>query len=183
MAQVIVSWMDTRRFTQSDRNLAFHRSDAAFNYRVAAIFQLDGHVLLHRARTDDYWALPGGRPHHFESAPAALRREMLEEFGELVEVGNLAAVIEVVFATTHEINLCFEAELPTVSRLRDVTIVHGGEEAGVPLIFKWLPVDGLDKERILPRPVPPTIIGMANGCDYWFDDERRTTEHRPNERE
>lgn len=175
--------MDTRQFTQSDRNLAFHRSDAVFNYRVAAIFRLDGHVLLHRARTDDFWALPGGRPHLFESAPAALRREMLEEFGEIVEVGKLAAVIEVVFELTHEINICFEAELPTDSRLRDLTIEHDGDEEGISLVFKWLPMKDLDKQRVLPRPVAAAVTSMSNGCDYWFDDERQVIEHQPSERE
>jgi 8-oxo-dGTP pyrophosphatase MutT (NUDIX family) len=166
--------MESRLFTQSGRNLTFQHQDAVFNYRVAAIFRLDSHVLLHRVITDDFWALPGGRPHHFESAPEALRREMREEFGETVEVARLSAVIEVVFLPVHEIDLCFEATLPPDSRLRDLTVEHAGNEENLPLIFKWFPIAALQNERILPRPVTTAITNRAEGCDYWFDDERQS---------
>lgn len=95
--------LETKHFTQSANNLTFSSPDATFNCRVVAVIRRGGHVLLHRAITDEHWALPGGRPHHFESAAAALRREMREEIGETVVVGDLCAVVEVVFETTHEL--------------------------------------------------------------------------------
>lgn len=168
--------MDTRQFTQSGRNLLFRHEHAVINFRVAAIVHLNDHVLMHRAEPDDFWALPGGRPHHFESAREALRREMEEEFGEQVTVGKLAAVIEVVFETTHEIDLCFDSELPVDSRLRDLTVEHEGDEEGIPLVFKWIPIAALHEERILPRPVTAAITSRSEGCDYWFDDERQAAD-------
>lgn len=164
--------MVVKPFTQADGNLVFESPDATFNYRVAAVIRLGGYVLLHRALSDDFWALPGGRPHHFESAPDALRREMREEFGESVSVGALCAVIEVHFAQVHEVNLCFDVALPRDSRLRDLEIEHAGEEVGIPLVFRWFREDRLHAIRLLPRPVAAALTRRPNGCGYWFDDER-----------
>lgn len=45
-------------------------------------------MLLHKAEDDDFWALPGGRSQPLEPATATLRREMVDERGQ---VGDLAA--------------------------------------------------------------------------------------------
>lgn len=166
------SRLETRHFTQSDDNLQFSSTDATFNCRVVAVIRRGKHVLLHRAISDDHWALPGGRPHHFESAAAALRREMREEIGEAVEVGELRAVIEAVYAIVHEINICFDAFLPADTRLGDVTVEHRGDEEDVPLIYRWFREDELHDLYLLPRPVAAMLTAPRDRCDYWFDDER-----------
>lgn len=165
--------MRTRQFTQHGFDLNFRNPHAEFNYRIVAVFRLDGHVLVQRGHTDDFWALPGGHSHYFESAPDALRREMREEMGEDVEVGALAAVIEVVFGAVHEVNLCFDAALPAGSRLRDISTDHEGDEFGTRLIFRWIAIEDVQRERILPGPVAAMIAAPSAKCDYWFDDERR----------
>ena len=53
----------------------------SFNYRIVGVAVRGDEVLLHRAVTDDFWALPGGRAELLEPAEATLRREMREELG------------------------------------------------------------------------------------------------------
>ena len=69
--------------------LVFDTGQGLFNYRVAGICAHDGHVLLHRAESEDFWNLPGGRPERGEAPAAALARAMQKEIGLSVEVGRL----------------------------------------------------------------------------------------------
>lgn len=164
--------MEFRQFTQVGRNLTFDSPEGTFNLRVAAIIRCNDHVLLHRALADDFWALPGGRPQHFESAKDALRRELREEIGEMVTVGDLVTIIEVHFEQTHEIDLCFEVTLPNDSRLRELDVEHDGDEFGVPLLYRWFSEDQLTSLRLLPRPVADALTRRRAQRVYWFDDER-----------
>ena len=69
--------------------ITFARGPLRFNYRVVGIAINDGRVLLHRAETDDFWALPGGRAELMEPASVTLQREMQEELGIEVQVLRL----------------------------------------------------------------------------------------------
>ena len=164
--------MGTKEFTQSEDNLHFSSPDVSFVCRAIAVIRSHGHVLLHRAVTDDFWALPGGRPHHFESAPRAVRREMLEELGETVEVGDLCAVVEIVYANVHEMDFCFDVILPPGSRLHDLNSEHRGDEGDVELVYRWFPEDELRSIYLLPRTMAAMLTSRLDGCAYWFDDER-----------
>jgi 8-oxo-dGTP pyrophosphatase MutT (NUDIX family) len=59
--------------------ITFARENVWFALRVAGVAIHDGHVLLHRAECDDFWALPGGRAELLEPAAESLIREMQEE--------------------------------------------------------------------------------------------------------
>lgn len=48
--------------------ICFETENGRFNLRSAAVVILDDHVLIHRAREDDFWALPGGRVELFETS-------------------------------------------------------------------------------------------------------------------
>ena len=65
---------------------------------VGAIVVRDGSLLLVRRGRDPgrgLWSLPGGRVEAGESLSEAVRREVKEETGVDVEVGDLAGVFEV----------------------------------------------------------------------------------------
>ena len=74
--------------------ITFVRNNVRFGLRVAGIAIHKGHVLLHRAECDDFWALPGGRGELLEPAVAALKREMKEEMDADVTVVRLLWVLE-----------------------------------------------------------------------------------------
>lgn len=59
----------------------------------AAIFR-GGRVLWARRADSGLWELPGGKREPGESLPACLRREIAEELGVAVEVGELLGVEE-----------------------------------------------------------------------------------------
>lgn len=131
--------------TKSRALRAARRSgDHAIEVIVRGVWIERGCVLLARSRDKGYLALPGGHVEFDESAAAALEREILEETGERVEVGNLALVTENAYATRkrrhHEINLVFHVERP-VSRT-----VSARRGEGPPLIrprepdiaFEWI---------------------------------------------
>ena len=72
--------------------------DYSFNYRIVGVALHDGHVLLHRGESEDFWTLPGGRAELGEPAEETLRREMREELGVEVEVERLLWVVENFFS-------------------------------------------------------------------------------------
>ena len=79
----------------------------------------DGHFLACRNDASGYFYLPGGHVEFGESSSSALARELIEECGLDVEVGELRLVTEGAFTTRgkrhHEVNLVFHVKHP-VSR-------------------------------------------------------------------
>ena len=97
--------------------ITYTEGSRRFNYRIAAVFIDEGHLLVHRAETDPFWALPGGRAEMRELAADTVRREMREELGiglaELREAGR----VEVTGSHKRTLLHCFEAR-PDAPRLR-----------------------------------------------------------------
>lgn len=133
--------------------ITFERGRTRFTYRVTGICIHDGHVLLHRAETDDFWALPGGRCEMGESSDVTLRREMQEELGVTVTVGRLLWVVEnffILYGTAHhELGLYYAVDFPVGHRYLAKDREHAGIEDTHPdgqrlaLIFRWFPVADL----------------------------------------
>jgi ADP-ribose pyrophosphatase YjhB (NUDIX family) len=127
---------------------------AQLNYRAAGVCVHDGHVLLHRAESEEIWALPGGRPALFETSRDALVREMHEEIGLRVEVGRLLWVMEHFFAYAgrhfHELGFYYLMMLPKRSIQRDVHRAFIGHEGEIALIFRWFPVGALTELPVYP---------------------------------
>lgn len=153
--------------------IAFDLPDACFTYRVAAVALHDGHVLLHRAECDDFWALPGGRCEAMEHSTDAILREMREEYGETVRVERLLWVVENFFTHAgkpyHELGLYYLVALTPGSPLLDTRTVCGGQEGDLPLIFQWFPLDAVERTRIYPvflrtalQSIPDTIEHVVN---------------------
>jgi 8-oxo-dGTP pyrophosphatase MutT (NUDIX family) len=80
--------------------------------KVRAVIWVDGGVVVHRERRRGvrYVTLPGGRVGERESVIDALRREVLEEVGLEIEIGDLLCTAEVVSGARHQdVELLFEA--------------------------------------------------------------------------
>jgi ADP-ribose pyrophosphatase YjhB (NUDIX family) len=136
-----------------DERISFERNNVQFDHRVAGVALHDGHVLLHRAECDDFWALPGGRCEMMEPSTAALRREMAEEMGADVRVVRLLWVVENFFDLNglahHELGLYFLIDLGPHFRY-DVARAFYGDEEGLRLIFRWFPTRELEAVPLYP---------------------------------
>jgi 8-oxo-dGTP diphosphatase len=76
---------------QEDSNIA----DVSALFRVAVsalIFDDEGRVLLAHRRDIDWWNLPNGGMETGETVDEALQREVMEELGVSIEVGQLVGV-------------------------------------------------------------------------------------------
>jgi 8-oxo-dGTP pyrophosphatase MutT (NUDIX family) len=126
-----------------------------FSLRVAGVALRGGQVLIHRSVDDDFWCLPGGRAEFGECASATLHREILEELGVEVEVERLLFVLENFFPHDerhfHELGLYFLMRLPHDWAHLDATGSFEGSEGGVPVEFRWHPLDRAPTSRPCPR--------------------------------
>ena len=112
-----------------------------FNYRVAGVCIHEGHVLLHRVESMDFWIMPGGRAELYESSRDALLREMREELGLEVTIDRLLWFVENFFSEDgrrwHELAFYYQFTLPE-GACRDVrqefSVVDGGVTLPLPLV-------------------------------------------------
>jgi len=115
-----------------------------FQLRAAAVVIEENHLLLHRLKGDEFWALPGGRVNAGEQAEHTISREFIEELDLEVVCGEMLCVGENFFnykgVKHHEVGLYFSVILPTDSKLRDKGKAHAGTEDGRHLEFKWFPL-------------------------------------------
>ncbi len=83
--------------------------------RVAAIIVRDEEILLvaHEKEKKSYWLLPGGGVNVGESLEAALCRELLEETGLEIEIGDLVMANDSIApdGSRHIVNLYFLADV------------------------------------------------------------------------
>jgi ADP-ribose pyrophosphatase YjhB (NUDIX family) len=134
--------------------ITFARENTRFTYRVVGVAIENGHVLLHRAEGDDFWALPGGRAELLEPAAATLRREMREELEIDVEVVRPLWLVENFFQHQgydhHELGVYFLMRVPAGWHDRTAVEPFTGDENGTRLLFQWFPLDELASMRVYP---------------------------------
>jgi ADP-ribose pyrophosphatase YjhB (NUDIX family) len=153
--------------------ITFDTGKGRFNHRAAGVLIDDGHVLLHRLETDDFWALPGGRIEFMENSKETIKREMQEEIGIEVQVGRLLFVVENYFdhqdKPFHEVAFYFlltaDKSLPIFRK----DVEHAGDEFGKRLIYKWFRLEDLPGLRIYPtflkerlQQLPPTPLHLVH---------------------
>jgi ADP-ribose pyrophosphatase YjhB (NUDIX family) len=133
--------------------ITFDEKQTRFTNRVVGIAIHHGRVLLQRAVTDDFWALPGGRAELMEPSAETLRREMREEIQTDVEVERLVYVVENFFhyadRRVHELGLYHVIHLPADSVLHTVSEFEG-REGSLRIAFRWFPLEALSDVRVYP---------------------------------
>ncbi len=134
--------------------LVIKRKGERFAVRVAGVCVRDDHVLLQTEAQMDFWALPGGRCEMGEQTAHTVRREMWEETGFDVTVGNLLWVMENFFTyedkACHEIAFYYQITLPEAVPSPHLQPEFMGVEGDKPLIFRWFPLAEVEEVRLFP---------------------------------
>jgi len=161
-------------------NAEFKKGSRKFNYRVAGLCVHDGYALLHRAETDNFWALPGGRCHIGEPSDQAIERELHEELGITIRVTRVLWFVESFFGNTieqvHQLACYYLFELPAGAPLLAKDQIHTGiEEDDLKLIFRWFPYSELPATRLYPTFLRTEIANLpevpTHLIHYDEDDE------------
>jgi ADP-ribose pyrophosphatase YjhB (NUDIX family) len=154
---------------QARHMITFSTESGRFNMRLVAVITDGERVLLHRAETDDFWTLPGGRAELLEPAREGLAREMREELGVEVQVGRLLWVVENFFEYVgeafHELALVFHVALPESSGLTNVDTFNGHEDTLL-LIFRWFHLDELQAVYLLPSFLKDGLRNLPQTTEY-----------------
>lgn len=83
--------------------------------RIAACIIKNNKILMVRHKKGDkkYWLLPGGRIEYGETIIETLKRELIEETGLKIDVGDLMFISEAIPKDNHRhiVNIFFKAEI------------------------------------------------------------------------
>ncbi len=129
--------------------------------RVAACLLERDTLLLVRQRSaaGDHWLLPGGGVEWGETLVGALRREVREETGLLIEPGGLALVCESIAPDggRHIVHLCFRANLVSAdaAAVRDPAVRE----------LRWWPLEAVGREPLHP-PVAEALRRALSAGDH-----------------
>jgi len=79
--------------------------------RISCLLVEEGKILLAKHRRDgkEYWTLPGGGLERGEKIADCLKRELWEEAGLEIEVGEVLLVFDVIEPKRHIVNIVFRA--------------------------------------------------------------------------
>ena len=127
---------------------------------IGAIVIHDGALLMVQRANDPgkgLWSLPGGRVEQGEYLADALRREVREETGLAVDVGELAGILEVPGDDLHYVILDFHATVDGA-----VEPVAGTDASDV----RWVPLDHVARMDCTPR-----FIETMTAWKVLADDE------------
>ena len=120
-----------------------------FHYIVRGVIRDGDHLLLCKQKVGDYTFLLGGHIDFGEGAKFALAREIKEEIGVDVTVGQFRGAIENAWDDQCEISLVFDVE-HDLNKDETPTPASPDEEH---LAFLWVHQDDLSKHNLLPTPL------------------------------
>jgi len=106
---------------------------------------------------DIFYIMPGGGQESEETLEEAVRREVKEEFGLIVEPKTLEFVIEGVTGESfHRVDLVFLCEY--IKEIPDAEITGDYNQIG----FDWLPIENLMNETLYPSRLRKQIMNLYN---------------------
>ncbi|NLG98473.1 MAG: NUDIX domain-containing protein [Chloroflexi bacterium] len=160
------------------------KDTARFNFRVAGVAIHNGRVLLDRNTRNTYWVFPGGHPEIMEPLTEALRREVLEEIGEEVEIGRLLWVLENFFykgRDVHELSFYFMIHLSPDSPLLQGDGPFYGQEHDQQLIYQWFPIDEktLHELPLFPSPLVDALVNLSDTTQHIVFHDTNEPKNQP----
>lgn len=158
-------------------DILFKTEDYIFSYRVAGICIHNGKVLLHKAKSDEGYAYPGGHISFGETNAEALRREFAEEIEADIAVGELKWVGEIFFPLNgkpcHQICLYYSVKINNIDDFSDDVFTGTEEMRGdnFQIEFHWIPTAQLNNIKIYPEKTAELMLKLDSGVQHFIDKE------------
>lgn len=132
-----------------------------FQYRAAGVIVSNGHILLCRLESHNYWTLPGATMHLHQQAVATLENELLRQTCLKPSIGRLIWAVNSYFQVNedlqHEVGLYHLACFPQDSAIYHLdTPFYGCEDKQ--MTFQWFPRRAEILEKL---PLQPIFLAHA----------------------
>lgn len=170
--------VEHRPVLRHDQMVCFDDGANRFQMRAAGIAIRNGRVLIQNIAGGYGTFLPGGRIEQGEASTETLVREIEEEFGRTVEVGDLLFVIESFYPEKsqlfHEVALYCRIEVPEDFPYHDTDICHRCYEGSVEMEYRWVPAtpEALAAHTFYPEPLRDRLGVLPTTTVHLLD---RTT--------
>ncbi|MHB1484204.1 MAG: NUDIX hydrolase [Saccharofermentanales bacterium] len=155
-------------------DILFRTEDYVFSYRVAGILIRNGKVLLQNTTEDEGHAFPGGHVALGETNAETLIREMKEEIGADVIIGDLKWVAEIFVPwggkPCHQICLYYFMELIDDSQIpldRSFVAKDIIKGRNFHVLFHWIPLDEIDNIAIYPTNAKELLKCLDDGVKHF----------------
>jgi ADP-ribose pyrophosphatase YjhB (NUDIX family) len=118
----------------------------------------------------DYWVLPGGRVEFGELSSEALKREMQEELGQVIQVGRLLWIVESFLSDAgqqiHGIGLYYAMKLSAPETIRAPFPVVDGQFR---LSFAWHPLANVGAMKVYPPFLQQHLLALPEYPQHIAD--------------
>ena len=158
--------------------ISFPSAEQRFNYRVAAVIVVDGHVLICDENDDGFAMLPGGRVEMGEASGLSLEREIEEELGLPATLGSLLLTSESFYRRFdqdfHELGLFYRVSLEADARPDGQSPWRVTHDEGSEHRFHWVALDGdgLEGFNLKPAWLPEVLRRLPETLTHIVYDER-----------
>lgn len=149
-------------------DINFKNEDGEFKYRVVGILiDEKNRLLVQVVANNQFYCLPGGRVEIGESSNEALARELREELGFPVEIGQPAFFIENFFVSSrtnilaHELGVYFKVKSEYAPK-EDWDFVENDKGEIKPMKYRWINLEDIDKVDLRPRFLKEKLLTMGD---------------------
>ncbi|WP_421758891.1 NUDIX hydrolase [Devosia sp.] len=169
--------VEHRPILRHDRMVCFDDGVDRFQMRAAAIAIRNGRVLVQNIAGNPTTFLPGGRIEQGEASADTLVREMQEEFGHAIEVGDLVFVMESFYPDRsqlfHEVSLYYRITVGDDFPYHDTDICHRCFEGTAEMEYRCVPATGvaLAAKRFRPAALRMRLGNLPTTTVHILDRE------------
>lgn len=166
-----------RPVLRHDRMVCFDDGADRFQLRAAAIATRNGRVLVQNIKGEDTTFLPGGRIEQGETSTDTLVREIEEEFGHTVQVGQLVFVMESFYPSRaqsfHEVSLYYRVEIAADFPYHDSEVCHRCFEGTAEMEYRWVQTTeaALEVVRFHPKALRGRLATFPDTTMHILDRE------------
>ena len=165
-----------RRMQGAGMDLTFKTPYGRFNYRVGAIIIHDGKILLMKNPEEPYLYSIGGRVNYNETTEDAVKREVLEEAGVMLDVDRPVFFQEQFYDEEvtgehfHEVAVYYlMKDSDCLDRLKCSSVT----ERGVSEELVWIPLDELEQHYVVPVSIARELKNLPEHLTHVVERDEK----------